>query len=141
MMVDMKNLKKKYSRLIKRLDKCLNDKLNKKKYRVIDEIYEGIREILNNLPMICVFYGSFTSELGFDNINDIDVLILMERKYKPSLFKIIDLKRTIRENILSPKEIDAFFFPLEEITKLKKSSALLKELSKGIHYILNGGKS
>lgn len=133
----MKTIKKKYRKLILRLDKYIIETLNKKKYSIIDKIYEGIRKILNNIPMICVFYGSFTSKLSFNTIKDIDILILIERKYKPSLFKIIEIKRIIRAKIQSPKEIDVFFFTLEEMNKLKKSSSLLQTFRKGIHYKLD----
>ena len=122
---------------MKRLDKCGNENLREEKYSIIDDIYEGIKEILDNLPMICVFYGTLISEVNFDNINDIDLLILIERKYKPSLFKIIDIKRTIREKIESPKIIDVFFFSIEEMAILKKNSALLKTLKKGIYLKLD----
>ena len=133
----MKIIKKKYQKLIKKLNKCVNENLNKEKYNIIDDIYEKIKEIVNRLHMICVFYGTLISEVKFDNINDIDVLILIERKYKPSLFKIIDIKKKIKEKIESPKEIDVFFFSIEEMVALKKNSALLRTLKKGICLKLN----
>lgn len=136
-MNEMKTIKRKYCRVIKRLDKYVNKNISKEKFSIINDIYKRIKEILNNLPMICIFYGTLISEANFDNINDIDILILIERKYKPSLYKIMEIKKFIKEKIETPREIDVFFFSIEEMAILKKKSVLLKTLKKGIYLKLD----